>query len=271
MEANKLGIGRGWSWIACGGALIARDSWAWLATGALFALLATVLLWLPFVGRLLLILIAPILAVGPLRAARDQARAETGTGAVAAQPPSAGARLGRAAGEAAARLFRGFGDPGVLMQMLVIGALALGVVVMLEIFAQLFRIGGHLLTTLPAALAGGTAPAALLPAMFGLLVLLTLQAALWMAALFAVPLIVLGDEMPLAAITASFRAASRNWLPLAVFGLVFALAFALLAALFALHWSVGYLALFTGGSLMLALFATSVYCSYGEVFVPSAP
>jgi hypothetical protein len=269
MEANKLGVGRGWSWVVCGSSLVKRDLLTWVVTGAAFALIASVLLLLPFVGRLLLILIAPVLVVGTLRAAREQAHNSASAPAAGLAPSPAGGQLARSAAEAMARLFRGFGDPTILMQMLVLGTLALGVVVILEIFAQLFRVGPQLLTTLPAAMASGAAAAGMLGSLLALLLLLTLQVALWMAVLFAVPLVGLDNEMPITSIQGSFRACLKNWAPLTVFGIVFSVAWSLLGALWALHWTIGYLGLFTIGSLLFALFVTSVFCAYREIFVRS--
>jgi uncharacterized membrane protein len=270
MQINKVSAGRGRAWIECGWALLRQDPWRWGAVAALYMLFAVALDQLPFVGRLLLVLITPLLVAGPMAALQEAAGApvpapapERPVGATAIA-----ARIAPSAVRAARTLVQGFTEPEKMMHLLVVGALSLGAVVLLQILAQLLRVGGHLLVGLPAAIAASGFTLEVAAPLIGLAVVLSLRLILILAVLYAVPLIMLAEEPPLAALRASLAAARRNPMALGLFGLAFAAAYLLLVVPFALWHPLGYLVALTAGSLVAAVFLTGVYCSYRELFRP---
>ena len=167
---------------------------------------------------------------------------------------------------AARRLFQGFSDETQLLPIMVIGTLLLGGVVAIKILAQLLKVGG---AALPAMLSGSVSPSVWLTALLGLLVVLSLQALLLMAFLYAVPLIALRREHPLPAIEHSFAAASTNLGAFSVFVTVFATAGEVMRLLFLkLTFPYDYLAFLAVGLVALPVFIAALYASYQDLFTP---
>ena len=258
MKSTNSGARRGLSWIAGGWRLVRRDWVHWLGMSGIYMAIAIALQMVPFIGVLILILVSPALLAGVLRGVRnleDQARGVRGGSA-----RGAGGHLHRAIRQ----LFSGFSRENDLLPVMVISTLTLSAAVVIEILAQLLKVGGP---ALPAMLAGSVGPAIWLPALVSLVIVLVLQIALVMAIFYAVPLVLFRKDYPLAAIEKSFRACLHNALPLVVFGLPFAFVSTIADVLyFALHFPKDDLALFVLGLVTLPLFVGGLYCSYEDAF-----
>ena len=249
---------RGLSWIAGSWGLISKDWTLWLGMVGIYMAIAVALQMIPFVGVLILILISPALLAGVLRSAQelqDQAQGIKGRSA-----RGAGGHLHRAVRQ----LFSGFSREEELMPIMVISTLTLSAAVVIEILAQLLKVGGP---ALPAMLAGSVGPAIWLPALVSLVIVLVLEVSLVMAIFYAVPLVLFKKEYPLTAIQKSFRACLRNAASLVVFGIPFAVVSAVADVLyFALDFPKDYLMLFVLGVVSLPFLVGGMYHSYEDVF-----
>ncbi|MHB8345669.1 MAG: hypothetical protein ACYDHM_00540 [Acidiferrobacterales bacterium] len=258
MKSNINGARRGWSWIAEGWSLMRQDWMLWLVMTFVYMVIALALKMIPFIGVLILILISPAMLAGVLHGAHDL------------EAQVRGAKVGNERGarghlhRSVRQLFSGFSREAELLPIMVISTLTLSAAVVIEILAQLLKVGGP---ALPAMLAGSVGPAIWLPALASLLIVLALQVALAMAIFYAVPLVLFKKEYPLSAIEKSFRACRHNALPLVAFGLPFALISTVADLLyFALDYPADYLALFVLGLITLPFFVSGLYRSYQDAF-----
>ena len=258
MKSMNSGARRGWSWISGGWDLLRKDWMLWGGMTFIYMLIALALKMIPFIGVLILILISPTMLAGVLHGAHDleaQARGASGRSARGAR-----GHLHRAIRQ----LFGGFTLESELLPVMVISTLTLSAAVVIEILAQLLKVGGP---ALPAMLAGSVGPAIWLPALISLLIILVLQVALIMAIFYAVPLVLFKKEYPLSAIEKSFSACMHNALPLVVFGLPFAIISTVADLLyFALDFPKDYLVLFVLGLITLPFFVSGLYRSYEDTF-----
>ncbi len=258
MKSNSHGAGRGWSWIAEGWGLMRQDWMLWLGMTFVYMVIALALKMIPFIGVLILILISPTMLAGVLHGAHDlEAQVR---GVKVGSERGARGHLHRSIRQ----LFSGFSLEAELLPIMVISTLTLSAAVVIEILAQLLKVGGP---ALPAMLAGSVGPAIWLPALVSLLIVLVLQVALTMAIFYAVPLVLFKKEYPLPAIEKSFRACMHNALPLVVFGLPFAIISTVADLLyFALDFPADYVALFVLGLITLPFFVSGLYRSYQDAF-----
>ncbi len=258
MKPKSNAARRGWSWIVGSWSLLRKDWALWLGMTLVYMVIAVALKMIPFIGVLILILISPAMLAGVLHGARD----------LEALVHGANIRDARGARGhlhcAVRQLFSGFTREDELLPIMVISTLTLSAAVIIEILAQLLKVGGP---ALPAMIAGSVGPAVWLPALLSLLIVLALQVALVMAIFYAVPLVLFKKEHPLPAIEKSFRACMHNALPLVVFGLPFAIISTITDLLyFALDFPKDYLVLFVLGLITLPFFVGGLYRSYEDVF-----
>ncbi len=255
---NKLEARRGLSWIAGSWSLLRRDSLLWLGMTLIYMVIAIGLKMIPFVGVLVLTLISPILLAGVLHTARDLETQAQNVQENAGTPPTGHLK------RVVRQLFSAFGREEEVLPIMVISTLTLGSVVIIQILAQLLKVGGPALSAM---IAGSVGPAIWLPALLSLMIVLALQIALAMAVFYAIPLVLFRKEFPLAAMEKSFRACTHNAMALVVFGLPFAIVNTVADLLyFALDFPEDYLVLFILGLLALPFFVGGLYRSYEDAF-----
>ncbi len=225
---------------------------------SIYMLIAVGLKMIPFIGVLVLVLISPILLAGVLDTAHDLEAPPAAPQDEGDQPrPNFMKR-------AVHRLFGAFSHQEEVLPIMVISTLTLGAVVVIQILAQLLKVGGPALSAM---LAGSVGPAVWLPAMLSLFVVLVLQIILGMAIFYAVPLVLFKKEPPLAAMEKSFRACLDNAAALAIFAIPFAIANTAADLLyFDLDFPKDYLVLFVLGFVTLPFFVGGLYRSYEDAF-----
>ncbi len=266
---NRVSAKNGWGWVKQGMVLFYREPVLWLAMAFVYLSMAILLSQIPFIGWLILVLFTPLCMLGALPVAQAQAGAGLPANARPAPPAARGLRhrtnyLRDLLKHAARRLFNGFREEDKLLPIMVISTLLLGGVVIINILAQLLKVGG---AALPAMLAGSVGPTVWVTALIGLVVVLSLEALLLMAFLYSVPLILFRREHPLPSIEQSFSGALNNLGAFAVFAGVFAVIAGALRVLFLLFtFPFDYLVFFLVGLVALPVFIASLNASYQDLF-----
>ncbi len=257
MQIKKSDARQGWAWIAAGWRLFEKDRALWLAMALVYLGIAIALDQIPFIGYLLLVLITPIFAAGAfLTSGELDAEPVSRPGLALISFPGWKDNLKRLFARALKQLFRVFNDPGETLAIMVVATLALGAAVIIQILAQLLKVGG---AALPAMVAGSVGPRIWLPALISLMVIWLLKLVLIFSTLYAVYRIVVLDETPLVALDHSFKTCARNPFSLAI------VAALLLVPLMLLTYF-GYSVLLIVGLLALPVLITSVYASTKEVY-----
>lgn len=252
MHIKKFDARSGWEWVKRGWALFRQAPQMWLGIAFVYSLVFVALDYIPFVGHLVLTLITPMLLAGALLAAHDMQHEDRWV------PPRGGLveRVREWLLRGTGQLLRAVADPTKTLPIMVIGTLALGVVVVLQIVGQLLHVGG---AAIPAYLHGSVTLKVGLPALFTLLVLWAIKLILLGAVVYAVYLIALRDEGPLPALEYGLKACLRNPVAIAVVFAVVLLPYALVAL-------IGVWALFLAGLLLLPWFVGSMYASGRDVY-----
>ncbi len=251
MQANQVARTQVQSWITKGVALFRRNLRLWLAISTLYGLLALILLLIPFIGYLVLVLLTPALAAGAGRTALEM---EEGV-----MSPPVGALSDRIKAwytEAGRRLFQAFFEPERTLSIMVVATFTLGAVVLLQIVAQLLKVGG---AALPAMAHGSVSATIWAPALLSVIAIWALKLAVFMVVIFASFLIALHREPPLAALESSFAACAKNFLPVAALALLFLMPLALLA----------YVSTFVAllaALVLLPLFINATLCAFRDLF-----
>lgn len=269
MRVNRVPAKNGWGWVRHGMALFRRAPVLWLAMAVVYLSMAILLSQIPFIGWLILVLLTPLCMLGALPVAQAQDGAEPPTHVVPTAPAMSefrlwGTYLRDLLTHAAQRLFNGFKEEDKLLPIMVISTLLLGGVVVVNILAQLLKVGG---AALPAMFAGSVGPSVWITALIGLVVVLSLETLLLMAFLYTVPLILFRREQPLPSIELSFTGALNNLGAFAVFASVFAAIAETLRVLFLLlTFPYDYLAFFVVGLVALPVFIAGLNASYQDLF-----
>ena len=267
--AKQVPATNGWGWINQGMRRFRQDPVLWLAMAFVYLSLAILLSQIPFVGWLILVLFTPLCMLGALMVAQAQDGPGLPADAVPVAPAARSFRpwvnyLRDLLTRAARRLFKGFTDDDRLMPIMVISTLLLGGVVVINILAQLLKVGG---AALPAMLAGSVGPTVWVTALIGLAVVLSLETLLLMAFLYTVPLLLFRREHPLPSIELSFSSALNNLGAFALFASVFAILGEMMRVLFLLFvFPFDYLVFFLVGLVALPVFITSLNASYQDLF-----
>lgn len=228
---RALPAGRGWAWIVEGWALFRRQPLMWILVAAVLLVIFIVFAFIPILGSLAAVVLAPVFGAGLVIGSR--ALAEGGSLEVA-------------------HLFAGFRERfGTLatVGLIYLGAsVAIALVVGLVTGAGVWKLVGS--GAGPASVGGAGATVLL-----AFLVMMALMLPVMMAVWFAPPLVVFHELGAGEAMRQSFVACLRNIMPFLVYGVI-ALLLGMLAALpFGLGWLV--LGPVLGGSL---------YTSYRDIF-----
>ena len=250
MQTKSLAAVSGQHWIVGGWELFRRNWPLWLAMSAVYLLIAALLQVIPFIGYLIMVLLTPLVISGVALTAQQEPRAQT------ASAQTSGERLKALFAEAGNKLFQGFFHPERTLAVMVVATFALGAVVLLQIVAQLLKVGG---AALPAMAAGGVSASIWVPALISLVVVWALKLALISIVVFAVYGLVLRAQTPLAAMEHSLKCCLQHPLPVAALAAVFLVPIALLAYVHAL-------AAYAVAAIALPLYGASMYVAFEEIF-----
>ncbi|MBI5613137.1 MAG: hypothetical protein HY942_08765 [Gammaproteobacteria bacterium] len=257
-------VARGWEWLRAGLRLFGKAPALWLAIALFYLAIGFLFNLLPFVGRLVMVLLTPLFAAGAFAAAAetDQAPPAAPLFGPGESPAVRAGKVLELLKQAAARLFSGFNDLDRALPAMIVGALALGGVVTIQILVQVLKVGTHTVSVL---FGGAVSVIALLPSLAGLIAVVAIEIAFAMALVYAIPLIVFQNETPLAALRRSFFASLVNARPLMAFGGVFLLGYLAVQGLFGLIGGLGYLGYFALGAALLPVLVAGVYSSYRDL------
>ncbi len=269
IRTKRVPAANGWSWVKHGMRLFQKEPVPWLTMAFVYLAMAILLSQIPFIGWLILVLLSPLCMFGALTVAQAQDGPRPPADAVPT-PPGAfefrlwGNHLRDLLASAARRLFIGFTQDDKLLPIMVVSTLLLGGVVVINILAQLLKVGG---AALPAMLAGSVGPTVWITALIGLVVVLSLEALLLMAFLYTVPLILFRREHPLPSIELSFSMALNNLGAFAVFAGVFVVIAEAMRILFLFFvFPFDYLVFFLVGLVALPVFIAGLHASYQDLF-----
>lgn len=243
----KLGV----RWLDCGWRLFKRNPWLLLGM-ALAALVIVILLQLiPFLGSLLVALLAPILMSSGVLAANDLSKQKMAL--PASLRMTAFTRSHRA-------LLRPISDEKYTVTMLILAIYAVTMALLINIAVEVVTAGAWSWDL--ASVQGSD----LLTALAGKSMACLLYLGLSMSLIYAVPLIVLREEPLVSALGLSLRKSARYIVSLAVILTVLVAPFLVggLTSFFSVPSS--YAVWLIGGALALPLFITSCYCSFRTVF-----
>jgi len=269
VRANQVPAKNGWGWVKHGMLLFRKEPVLWLSMAFVYLAMAILLSQIPFIGWLILVLFTPLCMLGALPVAQAQDGPGLPANAVPTPPAARAFRpwvdyLRDLLARAARRLLNGFAEEDKLLPIMVISTLLLGGVVVINILAQLLKVGG---AALPAMLAGSVGPSVWITALIGLVVVLGLESLLLMAFLYTVPLILFRREHPLPSIELSFTGALNNLGAFAVFISVFAVASEVVRVLFLLFvFPFDYLIVLLAGLVALPVFIAGLNASYQDLF-----
>ena len=232
-EGRGVPAGNGWRWIADAWAFTAEQRWTFIGLFLLIVVLQIAANFVPIIGPLALSLLSPVILGGFLLgcdAVRRGERLEVGH-LFAGFRRHTGKLIGLGA------LSLAFGIVAAIIMLSIVGA---------SMFPMLF---------------GGAEPnpeevmGMLVPMLLAVLVILALSLPLWMAMMFATPLIVLTDADLIPALKTSFFACLKNILSF----LVWSVAIFVLAI-------VASIPLFLGWLLLGPILMVSLYLAYRDIF-----
>jgi len=261
---KTFGIGRGLAWLRAGLRLFGKAPVLWAAMALVYLTIGFLLNLLPFVGKLVMVLLTPLFAAGAFATAAELDHdAPAGPLFALDQTPRARAlKIGEVFKQAAGRLLHGFNDLDRALPFMIVGALALGGVVFIQIMVQSLKVGTH---TLGVLFGGAIGIIALLPTLLSLIVVVAIEIAFAMALVYAFPLILFQNVAPLTALRRSFLASLANALPLAMFAGVFLFGFGALQWLFGALGGLAYFGYFALGMALLPVLVAGVYYSHRDV------
>lgn len=238
---------------------------AWGA-GFVIALIAVVLSHVPFVGGLVFVLLAPMLAAAVMRMMRalDGNQPPVADMVPENDAPAGVARYFWYLRRAARGLFADWGSEERILPIIIVCTLALAFAVVIQILGALLRVGGE---ALPAMFAGSVGPRIWVPALIGFVLVSALKFVLVCALIYAVPLIEHRMELPLAAIGRSLRMSGQHVAALLAFLVPFAAAWMLVNSLSGiLPFPLDDLLLLATGTVLFPLFAGGAYRAYRACF-----
>lgn len=259
---KTFGVARGGDWLRAGLRLFGKAPASWAALALVYLAIGFLFNLLPFVGRLVMVLLTPLFAAGAfaLAAQLDQAAPE--------QPQPALEQAPRALAivalfkQAIARFLGVYNDLDRALPFMIIGAFALGGVVFIQVLVQSLKVGTH---TLGVLFGGAIGISALIPTLLALFAVVAIEAAFAAALVYVVPLILFQNLAPLSAIRVSFVTSLMNALSLTAFAGVFLLGLIALQWLFGQVGGFAYIAYFVLGAGLLPLLIAGVYSSFRDV------
>lgn len=255
MQAKRLAMSQARSWLSDGWRLFKKAPALWLSMAILYLAGAVVLDQIPFVGILIVVLLTPILAAGPLALAAELAQGRS--------PPSwpteggIGDRIKTLFGRGLRQLLYGAADSERLLSLMVIATLVLGATVVVQVLAEMLKVGG---AALPAFVAGSVGPSIWVPALISLALVLLLKLVLTFVMLYAVQLVIVEGHSPLTALEYGVNACIGSALPLLGIGVVLVLPLIIAA-------SIGDLTAAIVGLVVLPMLTASLYRSYRDLYV----
>lgn len=259
---GSTGLGQGTTWVACGWRMVLEQKSLWYGMTAVYFIFGFMLKLIPFMGDLLLILITPMLLASVVWGRAQERLAEPAVMPVSSQPALALFQIWIA--QPAQELMRIFAHEEKMFGAVLLGIVTLGLAMLVKIIGYLL-VGGSMLSGLAASQMGAARVTTLLG--MGLVAVLSLLLA--MGLLFSVPLTVLGNKQPLAAISESFSVCREKAVALLALTVPFFLIYLVILLAYAKsHW-LGYLLLVSVGFLALPIFVAAVYCSYLTLYPPS--
>lgn len=250
----------GLSWITEGWQLILYQKSIWIRMSAVYLVFALLMKLIPFMGDLLLILITPVLLAGVVWgvAQGNYSREELEpTGGRFLVPVLFQIFIAQPMWE----LMRIFKEEEKVFGAALLGIISLGLVMLIRIAGYLL-IGGSMLTGLSATQFGVPQ----ITMLVGMLVVILVYMALAMGLFFSVPLTVLGNRQPLAAVSESFSTFRHNAIPLLTLSLPFVILYFIIWAVLSSHTWLGFVLVITAGLLALPLFVASVYRSFVALY-----
>ncbi len=251
MERLRKQLNLGVRWLNCGWRLFKRNPWLLLGMALVSMVIVILLKFVPFLGSLLVALLAPILMSGGLLAANDLSK----------QKMALPASLRVAAFTRSYQvLLRPLRDEKYTATMLILAIYAVTIALLINISVEMVSDGAWAWD-----LASVQGPD-LLAALAGKSVACLLYLLWSMSLIYAVPLIVLRDESLVPALGLSLRTSARHIVALAVILGVLVAPFFVGGLTSFISAPSSYAVWLIGGALALPLFATSCYCSYRTVF-----
>lgn len=245
-----VGFYQGRSWALCGWQRIQGDLPLWLGMASFYLLIAALLNQIPFAGFLLVVMISPILLGSALLAL------EPGTAAPIAVTPTEQAK------RPLRQLLRVFDDESYAYTIVLLSIVTLGLVVILRIAEYLLGVGSHY--SLTNVIMHRILPSGWL--MLSLLVAIVLNVGLAMGLFFAAHLTVLAKREPLMAVYESFYACMKHGRALAALGGMALLVGIVILIGFHIWSPLGYLLLFTLGTVALAVLVAASHCSFRDIY-----
>ncbi|MGQ0656515.1 MAG: BPSS1780 family membrane protein [Chromatiales bacterium] len=202
MNIKKVEADAGLSWLGEGWRLFKLNPGMWIALILIYFVVIVVLSFIPFIGALILALITPALATGLVHAARE---------------------LDQGRDLAIEQLFAGLTDAQKRVPLLTLGAIYIGVAIVMVLI--IFLLGGGAM--MGGMMMGGAEPAAGAAAAAGGAGLIAIIAILIgimiaMAFVYAGPLVMFQGVAPVDSIKASFNACAQNIVAFIVFGVILA-------------------------------------------------
>jgi uncharacterized membrane protein len=231
---HSVDAGRGLGWWTDAWALFLKNPGMWIVLGLITGVIFFVLALIPILGGLALALLAPVFTASWMLTARKAA----GGGAL---------EVGDA--------FSAFKSDR-MTSLIVLGALLLGVVLVLGVLMFLFGMGTAI--GVGAGASAGSAGGAMAAMGVGLVMFLVFFAVgivLGMAFWFAPGLVILSGMAPIDAIKASFAGSLKNIVPFILYTVIYFVA----AIVATIPFGLGWLAL-------LPLLMITIYVSYRDIF-----
>lgn len=243
MQPQSVDAGRVTSWYGFGWQIFMKNPGLWIVMMLLIAVITLILQVIPLVGPLLLSLISPALAGGLMYGAKEAAE-------------------GRSI--ELTHLFKGLVDEKTRTPMLILGAVMLGLSILLSIVAVII-IGGSVGVGVLEGAGGEAGEATVAVGALGagmlLMFLITLVFGLAMFALLAysIPLVMFNSSPPADAIKSSISASLKNVVPL----LVFLIIYFILAVIAAIPFFLGFL-------VLVPVTTSALYASFKDIYMIGA-
>lgn len=233
VEPRSVEAGRGLSWWTEAWALFTRSAGLWIAMALIMIVIFIVLAFIPFLGGLVISLLAPVFAGGWI---------------LAAQKVDSGGTL------EIGDLFAGFRDK--LTPLVVIGALLLVASLVIGLVAGVLGAGAIFgMMAGGAHQSAGGIMAGMGAGLLAILVGLALSVVAAMAVWFAPALVVLRNVAPVEAMKSSFAASLKNIVPFLIYGVLYLIAAILASIPFGLGWII-----------LAPVLALSIYAAYRDIY-----
>lgn len=254
--ANHGGMRRGVGWIGYGLRAVQQHKPLWFGMTAIYFMLGFVLKLIRFMGDLLLVLISPMLLAGVV-CARAQENQDEPTARAGSAPPSPPGLFQAWIAEPTQELLGIFTREDKVFGAVLLGIITLGLTMLVDMTGDLL-IGGSMVSGLAASQM--IAPQTV--TVVGMLVVAVLYVILAMGLFYCVPLTMLGNRQPLAAIAESFSLCRGNAVALLTLTLPFLIIYLVILAAFAEQPWLGNLLVVTVGFVLLPVFIASALGSY---------